>query len=224
MVKKYECSICGYVYDEGVGDPENGILAGTKWKDVPEDWVCPLCGASKAEFNAQLASDPVAEQDSFINDDHADDEMRQLTFGELSALCSNLSKGCEKQYRNEEAGLFNQLAKYYQSKVEPVEQNQFADLLAMVQQDLNSGYVQAHKTAANEADRGALRALTWGEKVTKILNSLLNRYEKQQAALLENTNVYVCEICGFLYIGEEAPDICPVCKVPKLKLTQIQRG
>ncbi|RLI77237.1 rubredoxin [Archaeoglobales archaeon] len=47
---KYECSVCGYVYDEDEGDPDNDIPAGTKWEDLPEDWVCPVCGASKDEF------------------------------------------------------------------------------------------------------------------------------------------------------------------------------
>ena len=40
-MKKYVCSICGYVYDEEAGDPENGIEPGTKWEDLPDDWACP---------------------------------------------------------------------------------------------------------------------------------------------------------------------------------------
>ena len=46
-MKKYECEPCGYVYDEAAGDPDNGIAPGTKWEDLPADWVCPLCGAGK---------------------------------------------------------------------------------------------------------------------------------------------------------------------------------
>jgi len=49
-MKKYECTMCGYVYDPALGDPENGIKAGTSFESLPEDWVCPLCGASKADF------------------------------------------------------------------------------------------------------------------------------------------------------------------------------
>jgi rubredoxin len=49
MAMKYEC-VCGYVYDEAAGDPENGIAAGTKWADVPEDYECPVCGAGKSAF------------------------------------------------------------------------------------------------------------------------------------------------------------------------------
>ena len=41
---KYVCDICGYVYDPEVGDPDNGVAPGTPWEEVPEDWVCPLCG------------------------------------------------------------------------------------------------------------------------------------------------------------------------------------
>lgn len=52
-MKKYICNLCGYVYDEESGDPDNGIAPGTKWEDVPADWVCPLCGAGKEEFSEQ---------------------------------------------------------------------------------------------------------------------------------------------------------------------------
>lgn len=50
---KYECSVCGYVYDPEDGDPDNGIEPGTKWEDVPDDWVCPVCGASKDQFEKE---------------------------------------------------------------------------------------------------------------------------------------------------------------------------
>ena len=49
---KYVCELCGYEYDEVVGDVENGIEAGTKFEDLPDDFVCPLCGAGKEEFSA----------------------------------------------------------------------------------------------------------------------------------------------------------------------------
>lgn len=52
-MKKYVCDVCGYVYDEVAGDPDNGVAAGTKWEDVPEDWVCPLCGVGKDQFSEE---------------------------------------------------------------------------------------------------------------------------------------------------------------------------
>lgn len=48
---KYVCDVCGYVYDPAVGDPDNGIEPGTAFEDLPEDWVCPLCGVGKDEFS-----------------------------------------------------------------------------------------------------------------------------------------------------------------------------
>jgi flavin reductase (DIM6/NTAB) family NADH-FMN oxidoreductase RutF/rubredoxin len=49
-MKKYKCLMCGYIYDPAVGDPDNGIEAGTSFEDLPDDWVCPECGAAKDEF------------------------------------------------------------------------------------------------------------------------------------------------------------------------------
>ena len=50
----WQCIVCGYVYDEAVGDPEHGITAGTRWEDIPEDWACPECGVAKADFDMVL--------------------------------------------------------------------------------------------------------------------------------------------------------------------------
>ena len=52
-MKKWKCSICGYVYDPAVGDPDGGVPAGTAFEDLPDDWACPVCGASKSEFEEE---------------------------------------------------------------------------------------------------------------------------------------------------------------------------
>ena len=52
-MRKLICSICKYIYDEEKGIPDSGIAAGTKWEDVPESFVCPLCRAKKAKFTEQ---------------------------------------------------------------------------------------------------------------------------------------------------------------------------
>ena len=52
-MKRYICDLCGYIYDEAEGDLDNGIAAGTKFEDIPEDWVCPLCGAGKEDFSLE---------------------------------------------------------------------------------------------------------------------------------------------------------------------------
>ncbi len=46
----WQCMICGFVYDEAAGLPEEGIAAGTKWTDIPDDWQCPECGVAKSDF------------------------------------------------------------------------------------------------------------------------------------------------------------------------------
>ena len=48
--KKYRCAICTHIYDEAEGDPDTGIKPGTRWEDIPDDWVCPECGATKKAF------------------------------------------------------------------------------------------------------------------------------------------------------------------------------
>ena len=51
-MKKYKCLLCGYVYDPAVGDPDNGVQPGTAFADLPDDWVCPDCGAGVDDFEA----------------------------------------------------------------------------------------------------------------------------------------------------------------------------
>ena len=52
-MKKYVCDVCGYVYDSAVGDPDGGIAPGTAFEDIPEDWVCPVCGVGKDQFSEE---------------------------------------------------------------------------------------------------------------------------------------------------------------------------
>ena len=221
-MKKYICSVCGYLFDEASGMPDDGIAPGTIWQDVPEDWACPVCGAEKSEFEEQTAKKesqtkaaPVKE-----NDAHSANE---LTFGEISVICSNLAKGCEKQYRTEEAECFSKLAEYYKSLCALPDKAMISDILDLVSQNLDADYAKCGAAAKEFSDRGALRALTWGEKVTKILSSILTRYQQRKGDILKDKNLFVCEICGFVYLGDEPPEICPVCKVPSFKINKIGR-
>ena len=52
-MKKYVCNVCGYVYDPALGDPDNGIKPETAFENLPDDWVCPVCGAAKEDFSPQ---------------------------------------------------------------------------------------------------------------------------------------------------------------------------
>jgi len=222
-MKKYICTICGFIYDESMGYPQGNIKPGTSWDDISNDWVCPLCSASKSEFQEQNDVNSVS-HNSNSNQDTLIPENSDYSLGELSAICSNLSKGCEKQCLLEEADLFNQLATYFENKLAPADSFDLSSLQSLLQEDLDTTYNTANKIANNEKDRGTLRALKWSEQVTRILNAHINKVDSQGSDRVKYSQIYVCEICGFVYIGDERPELCPICKVPSMKLTQVQRG
>ncbi len=220
-MEKYVCFVCGYIYDEAKGIFEAGIAPGTTWEELPEDWVCPLCGAAKSEFEKQGKSDASSEKKP-ISVIESSTDMKEMSPQEISALCTNLARGCEKQYKPEETALFKELAGYFTTASAPAKEPDFNKLLALIETDLEEGFPNANAVASDANDRGSLRALVWSEKVTRILKSLLTRYQKEGDAMLENTGVYVCIICGFVYIGDNPPEVCPVCKVPNWKFEKIE--
>lgn len=219
-MRKFVCSVCGYVYDEAKGIPQAGIAAGTAWEDLPDDWVCPLCGATKAEFVLQGGEKPTTRPLSPVV--APIDENRALSALEISALCSNLARGCEKQYMAREAADFTRLADFFKASAAPAREASAEALLELVNSNLENEFVLANAAAQADADRGAKRALVWSEKVTRILKSLLTRYAKEGDAMLQNANVYVCTICGFVFVGENPPALCPVCKVPSWKFEKVE--
>lgn len=222
-MSKYVCTVCGYLYDEAAGMPESGIAPGTKWETLPDNWTCPMCGATKADFEkqgeAKAAASSVNNPMPVVEDMQ---DLKEMSPREMSALCTNLARGCEKQYKAEEAGLFNELANYFQKASTPAENPSFEQLLTLIEKDLGEVLPNANAVSADAKDRGALRALVWNEKVTRILKSLLTRYGKEGDAMLENTGVYVCTICGFVYIGDNPPNVCPVCKAPDWKFAKAE--
>ena len=218
---EYVCMICGYVYNEALGRPEDGIAPGTSWQSLPDDWVCPICGATKAEFDKQ-GEVAVSSEEKPEPVDKISTDMKELSPLEISALCTNLARGCEKQYKSKEAALFTELAGYFKGASLPAKNPDYSQLIALVEKDLEQGFTSANLIASDSKDRGALRSLVWNEKVTRILKSLLTRYQKEGDAMLLNTCVYVCTICGFVYIGDTPPELCPVCKVPNWKFEKVE--
>lgn len=206
-MKQYICTICGYVYEE----TQSG-----RWEDLPRDWKCPICGAGKEAFRLNGESLGSTEE---LAKPHMEQELSPM---EMSVICSNLARGCEKQYLSEQAEDFKSLSEFFKSKTEPEKQMGSEHLLALIEQDLAEGYPYANAIAGSQHDRGALRALTWSEKVTRMLQSLLARYQKEGVQMLEHTGVYVCTICGFVYISDAPPELCPVCKVPAWKFEKVE--
>lgn len=221
-MSKYKCSICGEIYDEARGSPESGVPPGTKWKDVPETWKCPLCGAPKSAFYPLEDEKPVPVATLHEDEDHVE-TLRELTAGEISAICSNLAKGCEKQRLNAEMDAFNKIADYFKKKIESKSGKTLKDTAIMLDEDLEKQFPFAKSAANAIGDRGALRSLVWGEKVSTMTKSLLERFAAEGDAMLADTKIWVCDICGFIFIGDTPPEICPVCKVPRNKIKQIER-
>ena len=215
-MKQLVCSICSYTYDEAKGIPEAGIAPGTKWKDLPEDWKCPLCGADKSQFREKTEqTKPTATPDK----PHVEKELSAM---EMSIICSNLARGCEKQYLPQQAEDFRKLATFFRSKAEPAQEPSVKKLLELIENDLSVGYPYGNAVSADKPDRGALRCQVWSEKVTRMLDSLLKRYEAEGDKMLANTGVWVCTVCGFVYLGDVAPELCPVCKVPSWKFEKVE--
>lgn len=208
---RYVCSVCGYVYDENKEDKP--------FADLPDSWVCPLCGAAKSAFvpeqKTEISKTPVMPVS-------IDEDMKKLSTGELSALCSNLARGCEKQYKEKEAALFREIAEYFAAAAPSVPNAEINQLAELFQKDLSEGYVSLRSAAVSDSDRGTQRICVWGEKVTTILNTLIQRLEKEGDAFLRDTDVWVCTVCGFIYIGDSAPSLCPVCKVPSWKFEKTE--
>ena len=145
---RYVCSICGYVYDEAENKP---------WAELPDDWKCPLCGAAKSDFAPEGASRSSA---AAVPAPHIAADMKPLTTIETSALCSNLAKGCEKQYMPEQAAAFRKLADWFASQSSADPEGSFERLLSLVNDDLDRNYPAAHNVSKQNGDRGALRSLT----------------------------------------------------------------
>ncbi len=217
---KYKCSICGYEYDEA--------KEGVSFADLPEDWQCPLCRAPKSAFEPieetapkdAAPAAPVEKQE--IPHEEIDDSMQQLSMGQMAALCSNLARGCEKQYMPEESALFYELAEWFTKHTPKVSDATVEAITAQLQQDI-SDYPKVNQTCIQEGDRGAQRVLGWGEKATRMLSSLMMRYQREGDNLLADTEIWVCSVCGFVYIGKSAPELCPVCKIPSWKFNKIER-
>ena len=207
---KYICQICGYVYD----DAKEKV----PFAELPDDWKCPLCGAAKSDFKPEANGD---EKKVVTAMEPMEADLEKLSAGQLAALCSNLARGCEKQYKQEEADLFKQLADYFTAVVPAVNDASVEKLAKELQTDAEN-YAAVRATADANADRGAARVCVWGEKVTRMLSSLVNRYLNEGEAMLKDTNIWVCTTCGFVYIGDTPPELCPVCKVPDWKFEKIE--
>ncbi len=137
----------------------------------------------------------------------------------LSVLFSNLSKAAEKQQLSGLSEKYSRLSEQYESAAADMNLAEVKDALS---RSLAEEYPACKEAAEARADRGILRSLVWGEKVTTIEKSLIDRYLSKGEALLEGKTLYVCEACGFIFLGADVPEICPVCKAPSSRFSVVK--
>jgi len=203
----YVCSVCGFVYDEVQRGP---------FAELPDSWTCPLCGASRSAFAPKKEETP-----NRVPVKAPAEPLKELNAGELSVVFSNLARGCEKQYRPEDQEAFQKLADYFAARTQKPQEADFNALVSLIARNLQEDYPMVKAVAAADGDRGTQRICVWGEKVTRMLDNLLSRYAQEGEAMLEHTQIWVCTVCGFVYLGDEPPKLCPVCKVPDWKFEKV---
>jgi rubrerythrin len=125
---------------------------------------------------------------------------------------SNLAKASEKQQRLHNAAIWNQLAETFDKGAGA--EGDLAELAEALAEDMEAVYPRLNASAEAVGDRGMKRALKWGERVTKIQKMLIDRYTVKGEDLFEGKQLFICEACGFVFLGPAAPDPCPVCKAP----------
>lgn len=207
-MKKYQCTICGYIYD----DSKEKV----KFEDLPDDWTCPICGAPKSVFE-EIKEETEKESKSI---EETEEKLTELSNSEIAYICSNLAKACEKQYLEEEKNLFQELYTHYISKEENQNGN-LTDIQNSVKNDTEE-FKKAMDIADKYQDRGAKRVINWASKATNMMNVILNNYNEKGIDYIKNTKIWVCDICGFIYIGDIPPKTCPICKVPSFKILEVK--
>ncbi len=210
-MKKYRCTICGYIYDES---KEN-----VKFSDLPEDWKCPLCGAPKNLFEEIVEDNQTVEVTKETEVITEDNDLRELSNDEIAYICSNLAKACDKQYLEEEKGLYLELFEYFKSK--DINNGSINNLVEMFNNDANL-LNDAFNIVNNYDDSGAKRVLTWATKTNNIINSIIKNYSVKGIEYIKNNKTWVCDICGFVFIGDVPPQVCPICKVPNFKILEVE--
>ena len=177
-MKKYRCTICGYIYDEA---NEN-----VKFVDLPEDWKCPLCGAPKNLFEEIVEDNQTVEVTKETEVITEDNDLRELSNDEIAYICSNLAKACDKQYLEEEKGLYLELFEYFKSK--DINNGSINNLVEMFNNDANL-LNDAFNIVNNYDDSGAKRVLTWATKTNNIINSIIKNYSVKGIEYIKNNKI-----------------------------------
>jgi rubrerythrin len=153
-------------------------------------------------------------------------EQDEHPFGVLSFAFSNYERAALRQQRPRLAKLLSALSQSLRIQaVNAVEQETrdewLGTLQGQIKAQLAGDYATSTVCATDLGERGALRALLWGKKVSLIQNALVGRFVKHGEAIMDGAKIHVCEACGFLIIKEGVPDLCPICKAPSERFVSV---
>ena len=159
-------------------------------------------------------------------------EQDERPFGVLSLVFGSLGEAAGRQQRPNQAKLLSALSLSFQiqamneDKQEALAEDRSEWLSALqeqIKEQLAHDYKAGIQTATDLRERGVLRALLWGQKVSMIQNSLMGRFLRQEKKLIEgDKHMYVCEACGFVILNDAAPDMCPICKAPSHRFASVR--
>ncbi|MCI5196790.1 MAG: hypothetical protein D3919_11320 [Candidatus Electrothrix sp. AW5] len=203
MAEEYKCGICSYQLE-----------AGKRPEDLDEDWTCPVCHAKKEALVKVVAQPEV----KVVLDP---DLPKNLSSGQLSALFGNLAKGCDKQNRTDEQVLLQILADYYKGILTTCSGKGYNELESLLAENMDEDFHAAMTEAKTFGDRGALRALTWGERTSHMISSLLKNKAESLDKIRQGQSVYVCQICGYVVVHDKVLERCPVCGAPNHKIEAV---
>ncbi len=224
-MKKYKCTICGYIYDPAQGDPTQGIAPGTPFEALPTDWKCPKCKKGKDVFQAieEPKSNPYAGTQTEKN-------LMAAFAGESEARnkYTYFASKAKKEGFEQIAALFLQTAdnEKEHAKLWFKELNGIgstAENLAAAAAGENYEWTDMYEGFARTAEAEGFKELA--EKFRGVAaiekhheeryRALLHNVEAQEVFAKSEVKVWECRNCGHIVVGTNAPDVCPVCNHPQ---------
>ncbi len=224
-MKKYKCTICGYIYDPAQGDSTQGIAPGTPFEALPADWKCPKCKKSKEVFQAieEPKSNPYAGTQTEKN-------LMAAFAGESEARnkYTYFASKAKKEGFEQIAALFLQTAdnEKEHAKLWFKELNGIgstAENLAAAAAGENYEWTDMYEGFARTAEAEGFKELA--EKFRGVAaiekhheeryRALLHNVEAQEVFAKSEVKVWECRNCGHIVVGTNAPDVCPVCNHPQ---------
>ncbi len=222
---KYQCSICGFIYDEQAGLPEKGIVPETTWSQISHDFLCPWCGAGKTVFQKEGKQETInlkgTKTEKNLEIAFAGESQARNKYTFFAAVAKKegydqISSFFEKTAENERSH-----AKQWFRALGGIGDTQ-ANLLHAARGE-HFEWTEMYEDFAKDAEEEGLFSLA---EQFRMVAKIEKAHEERYLALLKNIEskevfakteetIWECRVCGYLAMGKEAPKTCPACKHPQ---------